>query len=93
MENKIPGKQQSVVVITATILSTGEKVVQELPLTHDSGAPDSALIAMAFQVFRQSGGILVDAEGGTMDFYPLSTIKANFAVKKVLIAFSAPGVH
>ena len=86
-------KQQSVVVITGTLLASGEKVTQELPLTHDSGAPDSALIAMAWQTFRQTGGILVDAEGGTMDFYPLSTIKANFAVKRVLIAFSAPGVH
>ena len=83
-------RRKSTVIVTGTFaLGDKQTVFQEVTVEHDTGAPDSALIAQAYQLIRQTGGILVDSPD-QMDYYPMIAFsKINFAVKKITLATTA----
>jgi hypothetical protein len=78
-----PIRSQSVVRATGK-LANGEKIFQEIPITHDVGAPDSAILARGFQLVQQVGGLLKEA-GDKMKFYASGVFPdgIEFEVKKV----------
>ena len=76
----------STVEVSAQLLDSDEIVSCEIPVQHQSGAPEGLILAGAFQRLGQLGGILKDGEGG-MDFYALSKLKApvKLRIKKILM--------
>ena len=62
----------------------------EVPVPHQQGAPEGAIVSAAFQVFLRLGGMSFDKEGG-MDFYPFDCFQApfKFRVKNVIAVGSA----
>lgn len=82
-------RQKSTVIATGTLAHDGTTVFQEIGIEHDTGAPDSALIAQGYNLIRQTGGILVDTID-QMDYYPMIAFrKVNFAVKRITLAHTA----
>jgi hypothetical protein len=82
---KLSLKSQSVVVAHGKLV-TGEEITQEIPLTHDPGAPVTYLIAQAFRLIVQTGGIVCDVPGNEkMKFYASGAFPngIEFEVKKV----------
>jgi hypothetical protein len=82
------GLRRNTVVVVSGTLPSGEVIAQEVSLTHDPGAPSSALIGSAFNVIRQVGGLSLDSfDKESMYFYPLSKFdRVTFQVKKVQLA-------
>jgi hypothetical protein len=79
------------VEVTGT-LESGEKVSQNFPVPHEDGVPDGPILAMAIQMFKQLGGLLVDQPDGSTNFYMAGKFvpPMTFALKKVvLVAGSA----
>jgi hypothetical protein len=76
----------SAVEVSAEVIDSSEIVSCEIPVQHQSGAPDGLILASAFSRLMQLGGILRDGEGG-MDFYAISKLKApvKLRVKKILM--------
>jgi hypothetical protein len=69
-------------------LENGDIITQVFPVQHPSGEADSIIIARAFAMLKNSGGLLVDTEGGGMDFYLGSKFVGpiHFEIKKVSLA-------
>jgi hypothetical protein len=66
-------------------LENGEMVTQVFPVQHPSGEANSIILARAFAMLKNTGGLLVDTEGGGMDFYLGSKFVGpiHFEIKKV----------
>ena len=65
----------------------GKEVVQQFPCEHEAGAPDSALLAKVLPIVRGSGGLMVEGEKGSIDFYSMiHLVKINFRVNRISLA-------
>jgi len=81
----VPAKQ-TVVAVSATA-EDGTVYSQDFPVSHPSNWNDGMIIGAALQMFRQSGGILMDNEGG-VDFYMAIKFKnpVQFRIKNIVLA-------
>ena len=68
-------------------LEDGTTITQVYPVQHPSGEQDSIIIARAFGMLKNAGGLLVDTADG-MDFYLGSKFVGpiQFKIKKVSLA-------
>lgn len=68
-------------------LEDGTVITQIYPVQHPSGEADSIIIARAFQMLKNTGGLLIDTPNG-MDFYLGSKFAGpiHFEIKKVSLA-------
>lgn len=83
--NGVGLRQKSIVVISGELPGGGE-IVQNLALDHDTGVPEGNLIGQAFAYARQAGGLMIDAPGGSVYFYPLIHFtRVHFEVKRVVL--------
>ena len=64
----------------------------EVPVPHQQGAPEGAIVSAAFQIFVRMGGMMFDKEGG-LDFYPFEAFNAPFKLRiKNVIGVGSAGI-
>jgi len=89
--NPQKGPRFTTVVVEGIVNTTGEKIVAEIPIPHEPGVAEPLIINAAITVIRQGGGVVTDGEKGSVNFYPLSSLKLNFRTKAVQLASAMPG--
>ena len=58
-------------------------------MEHDPVVPDAGLIEQALQAVRQTGGLIVGAGDGVVNFYPLLRFeRVRFTVQHVVVALA-----
>ena len=90
MSSEIATLPAMTTVEVSGVLENGTSIKQIFPVQHPSGEQDPIILARAFTMLKNTGGLLVDAEGGGMDFYLGSKFAGplHFEIKKVSIAGS-----
>lgn len=74
---------------TIIVSAVKDGVVQgsnDIILDHGPEATDGQLIAETIKLIRTNAGILVNAEDGVVDFYPLPSFVWRFKVQRVTLA-------
>lgn len=88
MEGQLAVPAENVLVEVSAQTEDGKDISQTYPLSVQKGSKDGQILAAAYGMFKQTGGILVDADNGDLLFYVGVRLKGpiRFTLKKVVLA-------
>ena len=75
-------------VLVSGTLESGEEIQQIYPVQHPSGEPNSIILARAFAMLKNTGGLLRDVGDSGMEFWLGSKFVGaiKFEIKQVSLA-------
>lgn len=87
-QGQIAMPAKTTIVQLSGTLEDGTVITQDVPVPHADGTPSVAILTYAFNVLKSIGGLLVDVEGGGMQFYLGSKFigPITLSIKNVVLA-------